>query len=57
MAVTLNDVVYRRTELGHPPGPDRESVGLATRIMGDALGWDERRRAVEEVSLLRAGSV
>jgi hypothetical protein len=57
MAVTLNDVVYRRTELGHPPGPDRESVGLATRIMGDALGWDERRRAAEEVSLLRAGSV
>jgi glycerol-3-phosphate dehydrogenase len=57
MAVTLDDVVFRRTELGDPPGPDREWVGLAARIMGDALGWDERRRVAEEVSMLRAGTV
>jgi glycerol-3-phosphate dehydrogenase len=54
MAATLDDVVFRRTELADPPGPDREWVGLAARIMGDALDWDERRRAAEEVSLLRA---
>jgi glycerol-3-phosphate dehydrogenase len=57
MAVTLDDVVYRRTELGDPPGPDREAVGLAARIAGDALGWDEGRRVAEEASVLRAGAV
>jgi hypothetical protein len=56
MAVTLDDVVFRRTELGDPPGPDREWVGLAARIMGDALGWDERWRAAKKVSMLRAGA-
>jgi glycerol-3-phosphate dehydrogenase len=56
MAVTLDDIVYRRTELGDPPGPDREAVGRAARIVGDALGWDEGRRAAEEASVLRAGA-
>lgn len=57
MAVTLDDVVYRRTELGDPPGPGREAIGRAARIVGDALGWDEERRAAEEASVLRAGTV
>jgi glycerol-3-phosphate dehydrogenase len=57
MAVTLEDVVYRRTELGDPPGPDPEAVGVAARIVGDALGWDETRRADEETSVLRSGVV
>jgi len=56
MAVTLDDVVYRRTELGDPPGLDREAVQRAARIVGDALGWDEGRRAAEEASVLRAGA-
>jgi glycerol-3-phosphate dehydrogenase len=56
MAVTLDDVVYRRTELGDPPGPDREAVERAARIVADALGWDEGRRAAEEASVLRAGA-
>jgi glycerol-3-phosphate dehydrogenase len=56
MAVTLDDVVYRRTELGDPPGPDREAVERAARIVGDALGWDEGRRAAEQASVLRAGA-
>jgi glycerol-3-phosphate dehydrogenase len=51
MAMTLRDVVYRRTELGDPPGPDREAVRLAARIVGDALGWSEARRAAEETSV------
>lgn len=51
MAVTLGDVVYRRTELGDPPGPDPEAVKLAGRIVGDALGWDEARRDAEEASV------
>ena len=41
MAATLSDVVFRRTELGDPPGPDEEGVRLAARVVGDALGWDD----------------
>jgi hypothetical protein len=34
MAVTLDDMVYNRTELGDLPGPKRESVDRAARIVG-----------------------
>ena len=37
--------------------PSRQSVRLAARIVGDALGWDEGRRAAEEASVVRAGAV
>jgi glycerol-3-phosphate dehydrogenase len=57
MAVTLSDVVFRRTELGDPPGPDEEGVRLAARVVGDALGWDDRRRSEQEVTVLRAEAV
>jgi glycerol-3-phosphate dehydrogenase len=57
MAATLRDVVFRRTELGGPPGPDEEDVRLAARVVGDALGWDERRRSEEEATVLRAETV
>jgi glycerol-3-phosphate dehydrogenase len=56
MAVTLGDVVYRRTELGESPPPDREAVALAARIAGDELGWDAERRAAEIESVTRAGA-
>jgi glycerol-3-phosphate dehydrogenase len=56
MAMTLSDVVYRRTELGDPPGPDREAVRLAARIAGDALGWSEARRTAEEAVLIGGGA-
>ena len=57
MAATLSDVVFRRTELGDPPGPDEEGVRLAARVVGDALGWDAPRRAEEEATVLRAEAV
>ena len=57
MAATLSDVVFRRTELGDPPGPDEEGVRLAARIVGEALGWDDRRRSEEEATVLRAEAV
>ena len=57
MAATLSDVVFRRTELGDPPGPDEEGVRLAARVVGDALGWDDRRRSEEEATVLRAEAV
>jgi glycerol-3-phosphate dehydrogenase len=52
MAVTLGDVVFRRTELGNPPGPTPDQVQLATAIVGDTLGWDAARRARESATLL-----
>jgi glycerol-3-phosphate dehydrogenase len=57
MAATLSDVVFRRTELGDPPGPDEDGVRLAARVAGDALGWDDRRRSEEEATVLRAEAV
>jgi glycerol-3-phosphate dehydrogenase len=57
MAVTLSDVVFRRTELGDPPGPDEADVRLAARISADALGWDGRRRSEEEAMVLGAEAV
>jgi glycerol-3-phosphate dehydrogenase len=57
MAATLIDVVFRRTELGDPPGPDEEGVRLAARVAGDALGWDDRRRSEEEATVLRTEAV
>ena len=57
MAATLSDVVFRRTELGDPPGPDENGVRLAARVAGDALGWDDRRRSEEEATVLRAEAV
>jgi glycerol-3-phosphate dehydrogenase len=57
MAETLSDVVFRRTELGDPPGPDEDGVRLAARVAGDSLGWDDRRRAEEEAMVLRAEAV
>jgi glycerol-3-phosphate dehydrogenase len=56
MAVTLGDVVYRRTELGDPPGPDGDAVGRAAGIVGDALGWDDQRRLAERATVLGAGA-
>ncbi len=57
MAMTLSDVVYRRTALGDPPGPDRDALSLAARIAGEELAWDDRRRLEEETSVALAGAV
>ncbi|HEU4618307.1 MAG TPA: glycerol-3-phosphate dehydrogenase/oxidase [Gammaproteobacteria bacterium] len=47
MALTLADVVFRRTDLatGGHPGP--EALYEAAALAADALGWDERRRRAE----------
>lgn len=46
MALTLADVVFRRTDLatGGHPGP---ALQEAADLTGDVLGWDERRRRAE----------
>jgi glycerol-3-phosphate dehydrogenase len=47
MAVTLTDVVFRRTALGALPGPARAAVEGAARIAGAELGWDTLRQETE----------
>ncbi len=47
LAVTLTDVLARRVLLAFEPGHGLESVDEAVRILGDHLGWDDDRRAVE----------
>ncbi|MBA3258610.1 MAG: hypothetical protein H0T68_03975, partial [Gemmatimonadales bacterium] len=53
MALTLADVVFRRTGLGEPPGPDRDSVAVAARLVGLELGWDAARQAAEIEDVVR----
>jgi glycerol-3-phosphate dehydrogenase len=56
MAVTLADLVFRRSSLGAAPGPDRASVEAAARCMGAELGWDARRQDGEVEAVMRAAS-
>lgn len=53
MAVTLTDIVFRRTALGAIPGPDRAAVEAAARMAGPELGWDSLRQEVEIDAVLR----
>ena len=57
MAVTLSDVVFRRTGLGEPPGPGREAVSAAALIAGVELGWDAGRRAAEIEDVMQSSEV
>jgi glycerol-3-phosphate dehydrogenase len=47
MAITLSDIVFRRTSLGDLPGPDRSVVVRAAEIAGAELGWDATRQNAE----------
>jgi glycerol-3-phosphate dehydrogenase len=47
MAVKLSDAVLRRTEAGSAGHPGGAALQTAAALMGDALGWDERRRRSE----------
>jgi hypothetical protein len=44
-----------RRELNELGGVEHD-VLVAARIVGDALGWDEGRRAAEEAAALCAGA-
>jgi glycerol-3-phosphate dehydrogenase len=57
MAVTLADIVFRRTALGAIPGPDRAVVEAVARMAGAELGWDRSREETEiDVVLAQAGA-
>ena len=47
MAVTLADVVFRRTDLGSAGRPAPEALAAASRIMATECHWDETRRQAE----------
>lgn len=47
MAQKLADVILRRTDLGSALNPGSESLKYAAEIMGDELGWDEKRKNQE----------
>jgi glycerol-3-phosphate dehydrogenase len=53
MAVKLTDIVFRRTELGAAPGPERTAVEEAARVAGTELGWDPTRQEMEVTSVMR----
>jgi glycerol-3-phosphate dehydrogenase len=57
MAVTLTDIVFRRTGLGAVPGPDRAAVEAAARMAGSELGWDSVRREAEIDAVIRQTGV
>ncbi len=47
MAVTLSDIVFRRTSLGSACHPGSDVLHQAARSMASALGWDSARTAQE----------
>jgi glycerol-3-phosphate dehydrogenase len=51
MAVTLSDVMIRRTPLGALGHPGSEAVGKAADIVGHELAWtpDRQRAEIEAV--------
>jgi glycerol-3-phosphate dehydrogenase len=57
MAVTLTDIVFRRTGLGSVPGPDRAAVESAARMAGSELGWDSLRQEAEVDAVMRQTGV
>jgi glycerol-3-phosphate dehydrogenase len=42
MAVSLSDVVFRRTDMATGVYPGRVSLDECARIMADELGWSQR---------------
>jgi glycerol-3-phosphate dehydrogenase len=53
MAMTLADVVFRRTAIGAIPGPSRAAVESAARVAGSELGWDSLRHEAEIDAVMR----
>lgn len=47
MALTLSDVVMRRTGIGQFGPPKPETLDKASRLMAGELGWNEERRQAE----------
>lgn len=57
MAVTLTDIIFRRTALGTAPGPDRAAVEAVARMAGSELGWGSPRQDAEIDAVMRQTGV
>ena len=53
MAITLRDVVLRRTPLGALGDPGDEALARAAAIIGVELGWSDDRRREEIADVKR----
>jgi glycerol-3-phosphate dehydrogenase len=53
MAMTLNDVIFRRTDLGTLGGINRKQIATCGQLMAQELGWDEKQLS-EEIALVEA---
>jgi glycerol-3-phosphate dehydrogenase len=51
MALTLEDVVMRRTGIGQLGAPSYETLDAVSRLMAAELDWNDDRRAFEIASL------
>jgi glycerol-3-phosphate dehydrogenase len=51
MALTLQDVVMRRTGIGQLGAPPNEALETVSRLMAGELGWSEERRQSEIAAL------
>lgn len=51
MALTLDDVVMRRTGIGQLGAPSRETLDNVSRLMASQLGWNDERRLGEIAAL------
>jgi len=57
MALTLSDVLFRRTDLASTGYPGREAVLWAAETAGRHLGWDEARKRSEIEAFERSYAV
>ncbi|MBU6444089.1 MAG: glycerol-3-phosphate dehydrogenase/oxidase [Alphaproteobacteria bacterium] len=53
MAMTLEDVVMRRTGIGQLGDPGAEAINSVADLMAGELGWDRARRDAEIVALAK----
>ena len=53
MAITLADVVFRRTGLGSAGSPGEHALGAAAEIAAQELGWNETRTNDELAAVRR----
>lgn len=55
MALTLSDIMFRRTDLATTGAPAPATIKAAASVMAQALGWDEERQA-REIALVSAAA-
>ena len=55
MALTLGDIIFRRTGTGQSGRLDRSTVARVAQLAGAELGWDSMRQATEIEAVMQDG--